>query len=315
MSPARAAALARFSADLAAIWPEPGRLGLAVSGGPDSLALLALAHAVLGPARIAAASVDHGLRAAAAGEAAGVAALCANLGVAHATITLTLAPGAGAMERARAARYAALGQWCQRAGLAALVTAHHADDQAETMLMRLNRGAGLRGLAAMRPRARVPGGDLPLLRPLLGWRRAALVALVADVGWSAVDDPTNRDTRYERARVRAGLATAGWIDVAGLAQSAAHCAEADAALEWAAATVAIDRDAAGLSFDPVLPRAVALRVLERVVADFGAAPPRGSDLARWHDRLASGAVATLAGVRGDGRGARWRFRASPPHRR
>lgn len=307
--------VARFAADCAAIRPDDRRLGLAVSGGPDSLALLVLAHAALGPGAIAAATVDHGLRPAAADEAAGVAALCARLGVAHRTITLALPPGSAVQARARVARYAALARWCDEAGLGALVTAHHADDQAETMVMRLNRGAGLRGLAAMRARASVPGSALALLRPLLGWRRATLAAVVAEAGWSAADDPTNHDARFERARVRAGLAAAGWIDPAALAASAGHLAEADAALDWAAAAVPLGADGGAIVLDAGLPRAVALRVLERVLARFDAHPARGGDLARWHDRLAAGGIATLAGVRGDARGARWRFVAAPPHRR
>jgi tRNA(Ile)-lysidine synthase len=291
---------------------------LAVSGGPDSLALVLLAHATLPKAGFAVATVDHGLRAQSAGEAAFVAAICAARGIAHTTLPIMLAPGPAVQERARDARYRALGDWCAVHGLAALVTAHHADDQAETMVMRLNRGAGLRGLAGMRGVARVPGGDLPLLRPVLGWRRAALVAVVADAGIAAIDDPSNRDARFERARLRAHLADAPWLDPQGLAASAAHLAEADVALAWAADAVVIetveDRDGGGLVFDPDLPRALTLRVLERVVARLGAGAPRGRDLAHWHDRLAAGEIATLAGIRGDGRARPWRFVCVPPHR-
>ena len=141
-----------------------------------------LAGAAL-PGRFAVATVDHGLRAESAEEAGMVARLCRERGVAHRTITLALPGGAGVQARARAARYAALGDWLRAEGLGALVTAHHADDQAETFVMRLNRGAGVRGLAGMRVRAVVPGHPgLPLLRPLLGWRRAELAALVAAAG-------------------------------------------------------------------------------------------------------------------------------------
>ena len=311
--PGSASAVQDFAQALAAIAPVDTRLGLAVSGGADSMALLWLALRALGPNRLAVATVDHGLRAESAGEAALVAGVCAEQGLAHATLALALAAGPGVQDRARAARYHALGEWCQQQGLAALVTAHHADDQAETMVMRLNRGAGVRGLAAMRAVARVPGHDLPLLRPLLGWRRADLAALVVAAGWPVADDPSNRDARFERVRVRAGLAAAPWLDPAGLAVSATHLAEADAALDWAA-----DRIMAELGEDltlaPGLPRALALRVLERVIARLGGTCPRGRDLAAWHDRLVAGEVATLAGVRGDGRGARWRFALAPRHR-
>lgn len=311
--PGLPSAIAAFAQSWAGLGVADRRVGLAVSGGPDSMALLLLAVHALGPARLAAATVDHGLRAGSADEAAMVAKHCAANGVAHATLALSLAPGPGVQDRARTARYRALGDWCRDQGLAALATAHHANDQAETMIMRLNRGAGLRGLAAMRDRARVPGHDLPLLRPLLGWRRADLAALVADAGWPSADDPTNRDTRYERVRVRQGLASAPWIDPAGLAASAAHLAEADAALDAMA-----ERITAGLGDDPALepglPRALMLRVLERVIAHLGGSVPRGRDLAAWHDRLAAGEIATLAGVRGDGRGPVWRFSLAPPHR-
>jgi tRNA(Ile)-lysidine synthase len=292
-------------------------VGLAVSGGPDSMALVLLVARTLKPGAFAVATVDHGLRAEGAAEAAHVARICAARGIAHATLTLALAPGAGMQERARAARYQALGEWCLAAGLGALVTAHHADDQAETMVMRLNRGAGLRGLAAMRGRGAVPGlPTLPLLRPLLGCRRADLAALVTESGLVAIDDPSNRDDRFERVRMRKGLAHAPWLDAAGLAAAAAHLAEADAALDWAAARVALHRGEGAIAFFPDdLPRALALRVLERVIAELGTAGAvRGGDLARWHDRLAKGAIATLGGVRGDGRVRPWRFTVAPPHR-
>ena len=221
-------------------------------------------------------------------------------------------------ERARAARYAALGDWAKLQGLAALVTAHHADDQAETLLMRLNRGAGVRGLAGMRRVSVVPSrSELALLRPLLGWRRHELVAVVAAAGIRPADDPSNADMRFERARMRSGIAGAAWLDCSGMAASASHLAEADRALDWAADRVFVEVRHMGsvLAWSPEdTPRAVALRVLERIVADFGCGAPRGSALARWHDRLASGHIATLAGVRGDGRAAIWCFTAAPAPR-
>ncbi|WP_353230607.1 tRNA lysidine(34) synthetase TilS [Novosphingobium sp.] len=323
-----------FAQDWAQLWPPPpstgaaDRFGLAVSGGPDSLALLVLAQAALGADRIAVATVDHGLRADSAAEAQGVAQVCNARGIAHTTLTLALAHGAAVQERARTARYHALAGWAGALGLSALVTAHHADDQAETLIMRMNRGAGLRGLAGIRPRATVPGHPLPLLRPLLAWRRADLLAVVDHAGLVAKDDPSNRDARFERVRVRAGLASAPWLQPAGLAAAAMHLAEADAALEWATdqawarlimqgdGTIVLDRGVFDRgAHDPALPRALALRVLERVIARLGGAGvTRGGDVARWHDRLTAGEVATLAGVRGDGRGRAWHFAPAPPHR-
>ncbi|MBO0750444.1 MAG: tRNA lysidine(34) synthetase TilS, partial [Porphyrobacter sp.] len=151
----------RFAADLGRLWPEGGRLGLAVSGGPDSLALLLLAHATL-PGQFAVATVNHGLRPEAAAECAMVERVCAARGIPCTILQVKLAAG-NIQAEARATRYAALGEWAQREGLAGLATAHHADDQAETLLMRLNRASGLGGLAGVRSRGVVPGTELPLL--------------------------------------------------------------------------------------------------------------------------------------------------------
>ena len=151
-----------------------------MSGGPDSLALLLLAHAAL-PGRIEAATVDHQLRVGSAEEAADVARLCQSLAVPHAILAVDVAPG-NLQSQARAARYAALAVWLTSRGLAALASGHHADDQAETLLARLNRASGVAGLAGVRARGLVPGTDIPLLRPLLGWRRAALADVVAVAG-------------------------------------------------------------------------------------------------------------------------------------
>lgn len=316
--PARAlsAAAERFAGDWRALWPSPTRVGLAVSGGPDSLALLVLAHAAL-KVEFEVATVDHGLRAAAADEAVQVAQLCARLGIAHRTIQLDLTGGAAVQERARDARYLALAAWLHERGLAALVTGHHADDQAETLVMRLNRGAGVRGLAGMRPVAAVPGEPaLPLLRPLLGWRRAELQTVIENAGIEASDDPSNRDNRFERVRIRAGLADANWIDPAALAIAARHLADADAALDWAAEGEwrTVERGANACAYAPSAPRAVRLRVLERIVRELVGGAPRGRDLARWLDALEGGGVATLGGVRGDGTMRPWRFTPARPHR-
>ena len=275
-----------------------------------------LAHEAI-PARFEVATVDHGLRPEGAAEAESVAALCAWLGIPHATLRPRVAPTGNLQANARAARYAALGEWADARGLTAIVTAHHADDQAETLLMRLSRGSGVRGLAGMRGAATVPGHmDLPLLRPLLGWRKAELEAVVARAGIESARDPSNADPRFERARMRERLVESPWLDPAALAASAAHLAEADAALDWAAAREWDERvsgDETALTYHPLAPRAVQLRILERVIATLGhEGSPRGAEIARLHDALSAGRVATLGGVRAAAQTGGWRFTCAAP---
>ena len=171
-----------------------------MSGGPDSLALLLLAQAAF-PDGVEVATVDHGLRPDSAEEAASVGRICAALAIPHAVLTVDVARTGNLQAAARAARYAALADWRKQRNLHVIATAHHADDQAETLLMRLNRGAGVRGLAGMRAAAPLPGTpEVPLIRPLLGWRRQELVGIVAGSGIAAVNDPSNENLRFERVR-------------------------------------------------------------------------------------------------------------------
>jgi tRNA(Ile)-lysidine synthase len=310
----------RFAGDLAALCgAETGLLGVAVSGGPDSLALLLLSEAVA-PGRVRAATVDHGLRPESAGEAAFVEGLCAERGIPHATLPVAVSrSGKGLQAAAREARYAALGGWMRRDGIGTLLTAHHADDQAETLLMRLNRGAGLGGLAGIRAAAPFPqGGEgARLCRPLLGWRREALAGIVGDRGLAPIDDPANADEAYDRVRMRRRLAEAPWLDAASLARSAAALAEAEEALE----TVADERFAerthreGGLYLDPEgLPRELLRRLVLRALgAIVPGDPPRGEQVAALIADLQSGAIVTLAGVKCSG-GKTWRFERAPPRR-
>jgi tRNA(Ile)-lysidine synthase len=306
--------IARFAGDLARLWPEGDRLGLAVSGGPDSLALLLLAEAVM-PGKVEVATVDHGLRPESVSEAAMVAELCAAHGIPHRMLPVKV--GAGNVQaRARAARYAALAGWMNERGLPALATAHHADDQAETLVMRLNRASGLAGLAGVRPRGVVPGASLPLLRPLLGWRRGELAQVVADTGLEPARDPSNHDEAYDRVRVRHALAAAEWLDVVAFAASAAHLAEADEALDWMVERDWDDRVSVaegGIRYQPGSPRAIALRVVTRIVEGFGG-HPRGGGIARLVAELESGGGGNLAGVAATLADGAWLFRPEPPRR-
>ena len=154
--------------------------------------------------------------------------------------------------------------------------------------MRLNRASGVAGLAGTRARSNVPGTRLALVRPLLGWRRAELAEIVSDAGLTAAQDPSNADDRFDRVRLRRALADADWLDVPAVAASAGHLADADAALEWAAAREwqeCVRKDGPGVIYRPSAPRAVALRVMARIIADMEGADPRGSAVARLFDQL------------------------------
>lgn len=308
----------RFRGDLAALAPGALPLGIAVSGGPDSLALLLLAHAAF-PGEVRAATVDHGLRSESAAEAADVARICATLGVPHAVLPVRVEPrGEGRQGEARRARYAALAAWAEGASLAALLTAHHRNDQAETLVMRLLRGSGLSGLAAIRARAGLPGSAIPLLRPLLGWTRAELAQIVRDSGLTPADDPSNRDEAHDRPRIRRLLAETPWLDAAALARSAAALAEAEEALAWAASTqtaARIRREGAALLLDPAgLPPELRRRLVRSCLLTLApVAEPRGEQLGALLAALDRGEATTLAGVKCVG-GAVWRFEPAPPRR-
>jgi len=304
----------RFAADLARLMPEDGRLGLAVSGGPDSLALLLLAHAAM-PGGFAVATVNHGLRPEAAAECAMVERVCADRGIACATLEVTMGSG-NVQAAAREARYVALAEWAEREGLRAIATAHHADDQAETLIMRLNRASGLGGLAGVRARGVVPGGRLPLLRPLLGRRRAELAAIVAAAGLEPVCDPSNADDAYDRVRIRQALAAAEWLDVAAVAASAGHLADADECIQWLVEREWDDNVSAadgGIRYEPAAPRVVALRVVARIVGGFGGAA-RGGAIARLLEDLEKGLGGNVGGVAASVSDGGWVFRPEAPRR-
>jgi len=180
------------------------RVALAVSGGPDSLALMQLAarlRAEFGVS-LTVLTVDHGLRESSGEEAAMVGRQAAALGLPHAILTWASGESRAAslQARARAARYDLMAAYCHAHDIQALVTAHHLDDQAETFLMRLKRGSGLDGLAAIPERGAWAG--IAVLRPLLDVQKARLVATLREADVRFVCDPSNHDPRFERARVR-----------------------------------------------------------------------------------------------------------------
>ncbi|HEX8401968.1 MAG TPA: tRNA lysidine(34) synthetase TilS [Allosphingosinicella sp.] len=312
--------IARFRADLEAL-ATPDRLAVAVSGGPDSLALLLLAAAAY-PGRIAAATVDHGLREASGWEALHVEDICNRLGCPHTILSVQVAQGrAGLQGEARAARYEALAQWAERERLPVLATAHHLDDQAETLIMRLARGAGVGGLGGIRPSRRQ--GVLHIVRPLLGWTKAELVHLVARTGVEPIDDPSNREPRFDRTAARKLMADTALFDPRRLARTASAAREAEEALDWAAEQLLEDRltaqggewrlDPSGLP--PAFKRRLLVRALAEVRAAHGlpASATAGPDQDRLLAALDSGATATLAHVLARG-GPFWHFRLAPPRR-
>lgn len=286
-------------------------LAIAVSGGPDSMALLWLASRAF-PRRVKAATVDHGLRPEARAEAEMVARWCRDEGVAH-VILSPEEPICGSVQAAaRTARYALLHRWRQEQGLDWLLTAHHADDQRETVLMRLNRSSGVRGLAAIRAR------NGAVLRPLLGWRRAELAGIVATYGVPSVDDPSNRDERFDRVALRNRLAFVDWIDPVAVSRSAAACADAEEALCWMTAQLArdhVEADGEGgftlrrWDFPTEMQRRLVSHMLSMAEPD--ALPPRGDTLDQALARMRAGKKASIGNWLLSG-GALWTVRPAPP---
>lgn len=284
---------------------------LGVSGGPDSMAMLDLiAHCWTGP--VSAATVDHGLRPESADEAAMVARYCAKLGVAHATLRPD-APITGSVQSAaRAVRYCLLEREAERCGADFIVTAHHADDQFETMLMRLARGSGVDGLAAVRAR------NGRVIRPLLRLRKTDLERHCADHAIPFVRDPSNANADFDRVRMRAALATFDAVDPLQAVRSAAALADAVDALDWitareAATAVRLERDGATLTchdYPAALLRRLVLRCLDHVQPGIA---PRGQALGRVIIALQAGGQTMIGDVLCTG-GTTWRFVRAPARR-
>jgi tRNA(Ile)-lysidine synthase len=212
------------------------RVLLAVSGGPDSTALMVLvqrwrAGRRSGP-ELAAATVDHQLRRGSQREAADVARLAGKLGVPHDTLIWSgKKPKTGIQEAARKARYKLLAARGREIAADAIVTAHTLDDQAETLLMRLGRGSGLTGLGGIRPHSNREG--IAIARPLLDVPKARLIATLRAAGIPFAKDPSNADPKYTRVRLRrlASALAAEGLTSARLATAARRLARADAAIE------------------------------------------------------------------------------------
>lgn len=294
---AAAAALARLC--------PPGRIGVAFSGGGDSTALLLLA-AGWAPGRIEAATVDHRLRDVSAAEAAEAARRAARHAIAHETLVWDDAPGSGNLQAAaRAARLALLGAWAARRGLAAVLLGHTLDDQAETVLMRLARGAGADGLSGM-AEARQAHGTL-WLRPLLGLTRGALHGWLTAHGQGWIEDPSNADPRFDRVRARAALTALAplGITASGLAATADRLRDQRLVLERAARTLATEariwtaQDSAEIDIAHLAAaeRDTAIRLIADTLARIAGRPaPRFEALERVYRAMLAGTPGhTLAG--------------------
>lgn len=186
---------------------------LAVSGGPDSTALMLLAarwrRSLKKPPRLVAITIDHGLRAESKAEAAAVRKLAQSLGIEHRVLRWSGSkPKTGLPEAARNARYRLLAEAAHKAGAGHVLTAHTLDDQGETILIRLTRGSGVAGLAGMKSASMMPvanGRRLILVRPLLRISKSRLIATLKAADIAYADDPTNRDPAFTRARLRASM--------------------------------------------------------------------------------------------------------------
>ncbi|HZC96899.1 MAG TPA: tRNA lysidine(34) synthetase TilS [Bradyrhizobium sp.] len=310
---------------------------LAVSGGPDSIALMWLAarwrRALSRGPRLIAVTVDHGLRPEAAREARDVKRLAQTFDLPHLTLRWTGAkPKTGLPAAAREARYRLLAQAARKSGATHILTAHTRDDQAETLLMRMLRGSGIAGLAAM---ARVSEREgVWLARPLLDVSKSQLIATLNRARIGFADDPTNRDTAFTRPRLRAimpVLAEEGG-DAKNLARLASRLARANAAVEvlvdGAERYLALrDRnDAARFGFDATafagLPEEIRLRLLKRAIDRVG--HEGQAELGKMEALLAAldRAIAdrqprlkqTLAGAMVNLTGGRIRVESAPPRR-
>lgn len=292
-------------------------VAIAVSGGPDSmtLALLARDWASACGGRITALTVDHRIRPESAREARQAGAWLSALDIAHEILAPLAAPASGGnlQALARMLRYRLMTEWCKRRGVLHLVLAHHQDDQAETVLLRLGRGSGVDGLAAMAPV--VETATVRLLRPLLAVPRARLLATASARGQNWIEDPTNRDPLHARVRMRAHMPalTREGLTAERIAATAARMGRARSALEDAVARLlaACTRiDPCGFAVvEPALlcraPEEIGLRALGRILACIGGHPypPRLDGIERLYiavrasASLPDGRARTLAGCR------------------
>lgn len=288
------------------------RLLLAVSGGPDSLAMLLLAHATMSD-RIAAVTVDHGLRRAAVSEAAFVARLCAERNISHHILTLDEPITGNIQSVARMKRYALLENAADQLQCDLIATGHHSDDQLETLLMRLARGSGIDGFAGIRAR------NGRIIRPLLSFTKAELEQICTDAAIKPVRDPSNNDIDFDRVAMRKFLdAREHPFDAVRATKTASALADAAKALDWMTVHLATERiecedsnvsiDASGLPRE--LQRRLLLAGLRIIEPNL---KPRGEAIERLLHDLHCGRTTTIGTILCQG-ADRWAFSPAPPRR-
>jgi tRNA(Ile)-lysidine synthase len=304
--------LGRFRAALCKLDSADDRLLCAVSGGPDSLALLVLTQQVL-PGRLVAATVDHQLRTESADEAQIVTEICRNLGIPHFILTPDEKISGNLQSSARAARYALLERAADAQNCQHIATAHHANDQLETLLMRLARGSGVDGLSGIRAR------NGRVVRPLLEFTKAELINICASAGIEWVNDPSNANIDFDRVAMRNWLvSTQHPFQASRALRTASALADASDALVWMTDTLAAQRiaqendviicNASGLPSE--LKRRLLIRCLSTMDVNLS---PRGDAIDRLLTELENARTAMIGNIKCVG-AANWRFSKAPPRR-
>ena len=312
LSPPSELAVAKFTSAAQKLVGDEARVLLAVSGGPDSVAMLLLAHAAM-PHRISAATVNHQLRPEAAAEADFVAALCEKLTIPHTVLSPSEPISGNLQSEARAVRYALLLSQADKAGCDWIATAHHADDQLETVLMRIARGSGIDGLAAVRAR------QGRIFRPMLSFAKRELEEICDLYGITPISDPSNSNDSFDRVAMRQWLASNPHpFDPHRAVRTATAFADASEALDWmtdALFQTHMSRADDGFAIDAgelprELQRRMLLRILDQIQQGY---VPRGDAADRALDTLNNGGQQILGNVLCEG-GVEWRFRPAPQRR-
>lgn len=284
------------------------KLGLAVSGGPDSLALLLLAHETF-PNRIAAATVDHELRPEAKAEADYVSQICSERSIAHQILKPSIPIRGNLQSEARKTRYNLLDGWMERDNIDWLATAHHADDQLETLVMRMLRGSGIDGMSAIRAKRGY------IVRPLLRLSKNDLLEYLEKHRIKAVEDPSNHDRGFDRVRVRKALSHLEGFDVGLASQSAAALDDARQAISWIVDQLTdqhITRSENDCTLDEFdFPHEILRRLLLKCIHICEPAlSPRGEQLEHMIAALKNGETVTIGNTLCKG-GPKWNFSPAP----